>query len=71
MKTNSRGTVDRALLLQRPVHLEGLAAAVFGRRDAVGDGAHAVVEQRAVDEARPDVEDVDQLAERPRKPQVS
>ena len=72
MNTNSRGTVIGPLFLQRLVDLEGLAAAVLARRDAVGDGADAVVEDRPVDEARPDVQRVDQLAAAGRlKPQVS
>src|SRR5471032_3345408 len=39
-----------------------LAAAVFGGLYAVGDGANAVVHQRAIDKARPDIERVDQRA---------
>ena len=62
----------RPLLLQRLVHLEGLAPAVFGRLHAVGDGAHPVVEQRPVDEARPDVERCRSVRGSSRlKPQVS
>ena len=53
---------DRTFGFERLVHAEGFAAAVFGRLHAVGDAAHAVVEQRAVDEARPDIERVDQIA---------
>src|SRR3954453_12898378 len=34
---------DGTLLLERPVHLEGLTATVFGRLDAVRDRALAVV----------------------------
>src|SRR5262245_5477068 len=52
---------DRSLLLQGAVHLEGLPATILGGRDAVGDRAHPVLEQRPIDEAGPDVEDVDQL----------
>ena len=62
MNTNSRGTVTGPCCLQRLVHPERLAPAVFAGLHAVGDGAHPVVEQRPVDEARPDVEDVDQFA---------
>ena len=60
MKTNSRGTFRRAAFgFQRPHHRRDLAPAVFPRLDAVGDGADAVVDQRPVDEAGPDVERVD------------
>src|SRR5207244_3611483 len=52
----------RALLPQRLLHLKGLAAAVFAGLDAVGDAADAVLHQRAIDETRPDVQDVDQFA---------
>ena len=58
-----------ALSAQRLMHLENLAAAVGAGLDAVGDGAHAVVEQRPVDEARPDVQGGDRLrASASRKP---
>ena len=60
-----------ALLLQRLVHREGLAPSIFAGAHAVGDGADAIVQQRAVDEIRPDVEDVDQILLRPLKPHVS
>ena len=56
MNTNSRGTVTGPFCLQRAVHPEGLAAAVFRGLDPVGDGAHPVIEQRPIDEPRPDVE---------------
>src|SRR5689334_22230476 len=56
---------DRSLLLQGAVHLEGLAAAIMGGRDAVGDGANPVLEQRPIDEAGPNVENVDQLVVEP------
>src|SRR5258708_1874342 len=39
-----------------------LAAAVFGGLHAIGNGAHAVVHQGAIDKARPDIERVDQPA---------
>ena len=72
MNTNSRGTVTGPELFQRLVHPEGFLAPVLRRLDAVGDGAHAVVEQRAVDETGPDIERVDQFARLSRlKPQVS
>ena len=48
-----------ALGLQRPHHRRDLAPPVFAGADAVGDGADAVVDQRPVDEARPNVERVD------------
>ena len=56
------GHRDRPLLLQRAVNDKGLAAPVFRRRDPVGDGAHPVIEERPVDEPRPDVERVDEFA---------
>ena len=62
---------DRALRLQPLLHLPHLAPAVGVRRDAVGDGAHAVVEKRRVDEARPKAQRVDQLVVRSRKPQIA
>ncbi len=65
MNTNSRGTVTGPFALERLMHAERFAAAIFGRRYAVGDRAHAVVEQRRVDEPRPDVERVDQVAREP------
>src|ERR1700724_2685388 len=81
MKTNSRGTVTgplflsawcarhrpRAFLLERLVQAERFAPAVFRRLDAIGNAAHAVVEQRRIDEARPDVERVDEIARQPAK----
>src|SRR5215217_394301 len=51
----------RALLPQRHVDLVGLPAAVFGRAHALGDAADPIGQERPVDEAGPDVEDVDQL----------
>ena len=57
----------RALLLERLVHPERFAPAVFRRRHAVGDGPYAVVEERPIDKARPDVERVDQIAGKPAK----
>src|SRR5579883_1737604 len=53
---------QRALRLQSLVHGERLAPAVMARLDAVGAGANAIVDQRSIDEARPDVERVDRLA---------
>ena len=58
---------DRPLLLQRLVHREGFSPSIFGGLHLVGDGAHAIVEQRPVDKARPDVEDVDQVLGQPAK----
>ena len=43
-----------ALGLQGAHHLADLAPAVFRRLDAVGGGAHAIVEDRAAHESRPD-----------------
>src|SRR5262249_42839351 len=56
---------DRTLLLERLVHSEGLAPAVFRRLDPIGDTAHASLQQRPIDEARPDVEALDQAAAEP------
>src|SRR5688500_15394445 len=44
------------------MHLEGLASPVFGRGHAIRHRAHAIFQERAVDEARPHVERVDDLA---------
>ena len=46
---------------ERLLDLPDLAPAVILRRDAVGNGAHPVVEERRVDEPRPDVERIDDL----------
>ena len=62
MNTNSRGTVTGPFCLQRLMHPEGLAPAVFAGFHAVGDAADTVVQQRAIDEPRPDIENIDQLA---------
>src|SRR3984893_4658908 len=43
------------------MHPERFAPAVLGRLDAVGEAAHPVVQQRSIDEARPDIERVDQF----------
>src|SRR5262249_48745494 len=48
--------LHRTALLERLVHLECFAAAVFGRLDPVREATHPVFQQRPVDEARPDVE---------------
>src|SRR5215468_8972560 len=53
---------DRTLLAQRLMHSERLAPAVLRRLDPIRDGAHAVVEERAVDEPCPNVERFDQVA---------
>src|SRR5580700_2034192 len=58
----------RPLFLQRAVDRKGLATAILRRLHAVGDGALAVVEQRPVDEPRPDVEDIHQLPRQPLEP---
>src|SRR6476619_7602807 len=47
------------------MHLEGLAAAVVAGLHAVADAAHPVLHQRPIDEACPDIEDVNQLAREP------
>ena len=44
------------------MHAKSFAAAVFRRCNAVGDGAHPIVEQRRIDEARPDIQRVDEVA---------
>ncbi len=49
----------------------GFLAAILPRRHAIGDGAHPIVEQGRVDEARPDVQGFGEIPVRPRKPQVS
>src|SRR3954462_5792192 len=46
----------RAFFLQRLVNTERFTASVLARLHAVGETTHAVVEQRPVDEARPDVQ---------------
>src|ERR1700730_11493743 len=62
------GDSHRSFFLEGPMNPEGLAPAVFGRLDAVRDGAFAVVEQRPIDEPRPDVEGIDQLARKTSEP---
>src|SRR6202040_2884973 len=42
----------RAFFLEGPMNPEGLAPPVFGRLDAIRDGAFAVVEHRPIDEPR-------------------
>ena len=65
MNTNSRGTVTG------PFSFSAWCTRNASRRpysdgfDPVGDGAHPVVQQRPVDEPRPDVERVDQFAREP------
>src|SRR5262245_58842021 len=53
---------DRPLFLERLMHAERLAAPIFGGLHAVGQTANAVFQQWPIDEARPDVERIDQLA---------
>ena len=53
---------DRPFGPEAPLYLPSLAPAVGFGPDAVGKGADAVVDERRIDEARPDVEDVDHLA---------
>ena len=57
--------LHRALLPQDAMDPEGLAAAVFRRLDAIRDGALAIIEQRPIDESRPDVERIHQFARKP------
>ena len=52
---------DEGVLAQRLLHRDGFAAAVLPGRHPIGDAAHAVLQQGSVDEARPDVQDVQQL----------
>src|SRR5262249_2634493 len=56
------GNGDRPLALQRLVDAERFPAPVLGRSDAVRDGPDAVVDQRAVDEAGPYVQRLDEVA---------
>src|SRR4030095_4001498 len=51
----------RTFFLQRLVHGKGFLAPVLTGRGAVGDLTLAVLEQRPIDEAGPDVENIDQL----------
>src|SRR5262245_9095250 len=53
--------LDRSRLLQSPMHLERLLPAIHARAYPVGNGANAIFQHRAVDEIRPDIEDVDDL----------
>src|SRR5690348_12780086 len=53
---------DRTFLLERLMHAERFAAAIFGWRDAIGNAADAVIKQWRIDEARPDVEGLNQIA---------
>src|SRR5262245_29242064 len=55
----------RAPGLKRLMHAKSFLAPVFGRFHAVGNGSHPVVEQRAIYEACPDIEGIDQLAVEP------
>src|SRR5262245_48124950 len=52
---------NRAFLLERLMHAKGLAPAVFRGLHAVGEAAHPIVQQRPVDETRPDIQNVDQF----------
>src|SRR5258705_215534 len=52
---------NRASLLERPMDPNRFAPAVLRRLDAVGETAHPIVQQRSIDEARPDIEHVDQF----------
>jgi len=54
---------DGAPRLERLVHAKCLLAPILGRFHPVGDCAHAIVEQRSVDEPCPDIKRIDQLAE--------
>src|SRR6266436_4732927 len=52
----------RPLFLQGAMNPEGLAPAVLGGLDTVRYGPLAVVKQRPIDEPRPNIEDVNELA---------
>src|SRR6188472_3186798 len=52
---------DRPLVTQTLMHTEGLTPSIHPGADLVSDGAHAILEHRAIDEIGPDVEDVDQI----------
>src|SRR5271169_5711770 len=56
---------NRTFLLERLMDAERLTAAVFRGLDAISDSAHPVVEERRIDEARPDIQRVDQIARQP------
>src|SRR5262245_13697875 len=56
---------DRSLVAQTLMHLEGLAPTIGTGTTILGDGAHAILEHGAIDEVRPDIEDVDQLVGKP------
>src|SRR4029079_3912356 len=51
--------------LERLVYPEGLLPPIFRWLHPVGDRAHAIIEQRPVNEPCPDVERVDQIAREP------
>src|SRR5262249_32621681 len=52
---------DRAERAQALLHLPYLAAAIGVRCDAVGDGPDAILEKWRIDEARPDIEGIDDV----------
>src|SRR3954451_7905357 len=56
---------DRTSLFERLMYAEGLATAVFGRFHAIGEAAHPIVQQRPVNESRPDVERIDHFPAEP------
>src|SRR6185437_3544415 len=56
---------DGAEALESLMDAERLLASVIRRLDPVSNRAHAVVEQRAVNEASPDIERLDQFAIEP------
>src|SRR4029453_7229692 len=57
--------LDWPLLLERLMDGEGLLAGIFGGGNNTRDGAHPVFHQGAIDEARPDIENVDELVRQP------
>mgnify|MGYP003667457490 CR=1 FL=1 len=52
---------DRAEFTQALVNRECLPASIFAGLDAVRDRAHAIIEKRRIDEARPKIQRVDQF----------
>ena len=56
------GHADRSLGLELLDHLHHLAPPILPGRNSVRHGPHAVFQQRAVDEAGPDIQDLDHVA---------
>ncbi len=47
------------------MNLERLPPSIFGRLHAIGDAAHPIGQERPIDETRPDIERIDQVAIEP------